>query len=120
MNPEEIKKETLKYGILGEDNSSPQEKLEKFSGITSWEYLKPHYEAGVLYHLDSSITIKDAGLAFSTDDTKKVESWLSDGSLVKIEALHAFQWDSDEESKKEQFEALVVSPFVLCQLKNKG
>jgi hypothetical protein len=40
-----------------------------------------------------------------------VEGWLKSGDLVKIGDLHAAQW----EGKAVEFEALVVSPFVLCR-----
>ena len=116
MNPEEVKKKRMEFGMLGKDESSNTEKLEKFSGVTSWEYLKPHYEAGVLYHLDTSISLQEAGKAFADDNHPQVEEWLLNGVLLKIEAMHAFQWDDEENLTKEQFNALVVSPFVLCQL----
>ena len=116
MDPEEIKKQSMEFGMLGKDESTDREKLEKFSGITSWEFLKPHYEAGVLYHVDSSIPLQQAGEAFSNDQHDQVEQWIIDGTLLKIEAIHAFQWEDDKELKKEQFNAVVVSPFVLCQL----
>ena len=108
MDPEEVKKQRMEFGILGKDESTNAEKLEKFSGITSWEYLKPHYEAGVLYHLDPSVSLEDAGKAFSEDNHAQVEEWLLNGVLLKIESIHAFQWDDDENLTKEQFNALVV------------
>jgi hypothetical protein len=40
-----------------------------------------------------------------------VEAWLRCGDLVKIGDLHAAQW----EKGGMEFEALVVSPFVLCR-----
>jgi hypothetical protein len=51
------------------------------------------------------------GAAISEDETAKVTTWLKLADLVKIEKLHAIQW----ENKEQQFEALVVSPFVLCR-----
>jgi hypothetical protein len=41
-----------------------------------------------------------------------VEAWLNVGDLVKISELHAQQWETAPETR---FEALVVSPFVLCR-----
>jgi len=116
MDSEEVKKQRMQFGMLGEDPDTNAQKLEKFSGLTSWEYLKPHYEAGVLYHVDPSIPLNDVGKAFSEDNRQQTEEWLLNGVLLKIESIHAFQWDDEENLTKEQFHALVVSPFVLCQL----
>ena len=51
------------------------------------------------------------GVALAANDTSAVEAWLKSGDLVKIEAIHAAQWETDGPA----FEALVVSPFVLCR-----
>lgn len=103
--------------MIGEDASSPEEKIAKYTGVVDWTYLKPHYESEVLYYLDPAISLEQAGLAIIADDKKTVSQWLKKGDLVKIEALHAAQWEKEEPDgiKKTQFRALVVSPFVLCQ-----
>ncbi|MDB4804895.1 DUF2288 domain-containing protein, partial [Akkermansiaceae bacterium] len=59
-----------------------------------------------------SLALEAVGAAITADDKAAVEAWLKAGDLVKIEALHAVQWEGSEQL----FEALVVSPFVLCQL----
>ena len=105
------KPEPMKYGMLGEDESSTSEKLAKYSGECGWEYLKPHYENDVLYFVDPGLALEDVGAAISEDDKNRVGAWLKSGDLVKIEALHASQWEGTEQ----QFQALVVSPFVLCR-----
>lgn len=103
--------EPMKYGILGKDESTTSEKLAKYSGECGWEYLKPHFENEVLYFVDPGLALEDVGAAISEDDKESVERWLRLGDLVKIEALHAGQWEGTEQ----QFQALVVSPFVLCR-----
>ncbi|MGJ8696795.1 MAG: DUF2288 family protein [Verrucomicrobiaceae bacterium] len=104
--------EQMRYGMLGEDTRSTEEKLAKYRGQVDWSYLKPHFQNGVLYFLDPSIKLETAAAAISADEKDTVHTWLKSGDLVKIEALHAHQWEDTEQ----QFEALVVSPFVLCQL----
>ncbi len=101
----------MKYAILGEDTATPIEKLEKYTGIVGWDYLAPHFLNGVLYFVDNELSLAEVGLAFSENQAERVEGWLKSGDLVKIGDLHAEQW------KKEgtEFEALVVSPFVLCR-----
>ena len=101
----------MKYGILGEDDTGTEEKLAKYTGRVPWSYLVPHYESGVLYFVDPDLKLEVVGAAFSENNTEEVERWLKAGDLVKIEELHASQWaDGDT-----RFEALVVSPFVLCR-----
>ena len=53
----------------------------------------------------------EVGAAISENNKARVEGWLKSGDLVKIGDLHAAQW----EGGAGEFEALVVSPFVLCR-----
>jgi hypothetical protein len=101
----------MKYAILGEDNSTVEDKLEKYTGTVVWSYLAPHYLSGVLYYVDRSLALADVGRAFTGNEKEKVEAWLKSGDLVKISELHAAQWQKGGG----EFEALVVSPFVLCR-----
>ena len=103
--------EPMKYAILGQDTSSTAEKLESYTGTVGWSYLRPHWQNGVLYFVDPELKLVDVGAAISENDKARVEGWLKSGDLVKIGDLHAAQW----EGKAVQFEALVVSPFVLCR-----
>lgn len=101
----------MKYVMLGEDASSTEEKLAKYTGTVAWSYLAPHFENGSLYFVDPALKLEDVGAAFSSNRKEQVEAWLKSGDLVKISALHAMQW----EGTGSEFEALVVSPFVLCR-----
>jgi hypothetical protein len=104
--------EEMKYGLIGEDEQTTEEKLTKYTGEVDWSYLKPHFEKESLFFVDPSLKLERVGVAISHDDSKQVDLWLKKADLVKIEALHAAQW---EEDTKQKFEALVVSPFVLCR-----
>jgi hypothetical protein len=101
----------MKYALLGEDHSSDEEKLERFTGEVGWSYLRPHYQSGVLFFVDPSLRLQHVGAAISADETDRVKSWMKSGDMVKIGSLHAAQWEGTETL----FEALVVSPFVLCR-----
>ncbi len=105
--------EGMKYGLLGVDQSSDAEKLAKYQGEVDWSYLRPHYERECLYFVDPQLEMSLVGEAMAKDDATAIERWLKAGDLVKIEAIHAFQWEGGELV----FEALVVSPFVLCRPK---
>lgn len=101
----------MQYGMIGEDNASDGEKLAKFKGEVDWSYLKPHFERDCLFFVDASLEMTEVGEAMAKDDSEAVKGWMKSGDLVKIEAIHAFQW----EDGKTEFEALVISPFVLCR-----
>jgi hypothetical protein len=111
ISPDPNAPEPLKYTMLGEDDSTTEEKLEKYTGTVDWNYLKPHYQSGVLYFADPGLRLTEVGMAFSENRKDQVETWLKAGDLVKIGDLHAEQWSKGET----EFEALVISPFVLCR-----
>ena len=106
---EDSKQSSLRYGILGKDSHTTREKLEKYTGEVGWDYLRPHFESGVLIYVDPSLSITEVGEALSGDETEKIKAWLKSGDLVKPGELHARWWSQNKES----FTALVVSPFVL-------
>ena len=110
-SPDDPPAEPMRYGVLGDDTATPEEKLSKYTGEVDWEYLRPHYESGSLFFVDPDLSLETAGAALTTNDTATVEAWLKAGDLVKIEALHAAQWQDNAPA----FHALVVSPFVLCR-----
>ncbi len=111
VSPNPNNPEPLKYAILGDDTSSTEEKLGKYTGTVDWKYLQPHFLSGVLYFVDPSLALTEVGAAFSEDGRERVEAWLKAGDVVKIADLHAAQWAKGGT----EFEALVVSPFVLCR-----
>ncbi|MFP6896222.1 MAG: DUF2288 family protein [Roseibacillus sp.] len=101
----------MKYVMLGDDNSGTEEKLAKYTGNVPRSYLASHYENDTLFFVDPELKLETVGAVFTEDRSKQVEEWLKSGDLVKIEDLHVKQWAESEC----QFEALVVSPFVLCR-----
>jgi len=111
VSPNASNPKPLKYTMLGEDTSTAEEKLEKYTGTVDWKYLRPHHLSGVLYFVDTELELVEVGAAFSKNDKPRVEGWLKAGDIVKISELHAEQW----EKGGTEFEALVVSPFVLCR-----
>jgi len=101
--------EGMRYGMLGNDRSPVDEKLDKYTGDVDWVYLQPHFDAGSLVYVDPGLTLKLVGQAFTQDDRQQVEAWFKSGDLVKPSQPHAAHWSQS----KSQFMALVVSPFVL-------
>lgn len=106
-----MSEDQMRYGIIGEDESSTADKLAKYTGRVGWDYLRDPYLNGILFFVDPSLKLEQVGQVIAEDDSEQVDRWLKSGDLVKIEKLHAGQWEGSEQ----QFEALVVSPFVLCR-----
>ncbi|MCG8600231.1 MAG: DUF2288 domain-containing protein [Verrucomicrobiales bacterium] len=105
------KEDGMVYGMLGDDDLSTAEKLEKYTGVVGWKHLEPHYKNEALLWLDPSLDLTTVGEAIANDDTEKVRAWKESGDLVTPSTPHAFYW----EESKATFRALVVSPFVLIQ-----
>jgi hypothetical protein len=101
----------MKYGMLGVDDSTTGEKLANYTGVVGWDYLRDHQKNGVLFFVDPGLRLEEVGQVVSDDGSEKVSQWLKSGDLVKLEEIHAAQWEGSDQ----QFEALVVSPFVLCR-----
>ncbi len=101
----------LKYGIIGEDSSTDLDKLEKYTGEVSWDYLEKHYRSGALLYIDPSLDLIVVGKAIAKDDAYSVAEWKKSGDIVKPSAPHAMYW----QNSNIRFKALVVSPFVLIQ-----
>lgn len=101
----------MEYDILGSDESTEEQKLEKYTGVVEWSYLQKHYENGALLYVDPTVPLIEVGKALTDDDAEKVKRWRKSGEIVTPSTPHAFYW----EESKAQFRALVVSPFVLIQ-----
>ena len=97
------------------DSTTPDpgtlDKLAAYTGTVPWSYLAPHQTTGSLYFVDPSLKLEVVGAAISENNAAQVKAWLKSGDLVKIEEIHAAQWTD----AAKEFEALVVSPFVLCR-----
>jgi len=103
--------EVMRYGMVGEDSRSIDEKLDKYTGEVEWEYLKKPFENGVVFYVDPALDLAEVGRAFTEDNTESVKAWKSKGDIIQPGPPHAEYW----ESEKARFLALVVTPFVLIQ-----
>lgn len=103
--------EGMKYGMLGVDHSTTDEKLAKYKGVVGWDYLSGPQKNGVLYFVDPNLALEEVGEAVVRDESAQVRAWLQSADLVLLEEIHAAQWQGSDQ----EFEALVVSPFVFCR-----
>ena len=108
--PEEDPKK-LQYDILGEDSSSHEEKIAKYTGEVDWSYIKPHYKSGAMIYVDPVLELSEVAEAFTSDNKTQVQAWLKSADLVKPSHLHEDWWEHDQT----RFTAVVITPFVLAQ-----
>ena len=101
----------MEYGMLGEDGTSQEDKVAKYTGDVDWEYLKPHFKTGSMIYVDPTLELKEVAQAFITDDKEKVATWMKKADIVKPGPQHA-EW---REYDKSRFTAVVCTPFVLAQ-----
>ncbi|HIG83587.1 MAG TPA: DUF2288 family protein [Verrucomicrobia bacterium] len=111
MNSESKNPDSMNYGMLQNQIPSNSQKLDKYLGEVTWQYLEPHFRNGSLIYIDKSLCIKDVANAFAQDDKKKVAEWLKAGDALKPGQAHAKYWEKSNST----FTALVVSPFVIIQ-----
>jgi len=105
-------KKPMEYGMVGDDGLTMEQRLEKYSGIATWEYLRAACMYEVLFYVDATLPLKTVANAFLDDEADQIKEWMLKGDIVKLEKLHLAHFDQDREKK---FDALVVSPFVLCK-----
>lgn len=97
--------------VLSAGTGASEDPLAAYTGTVTWSYLRPHCENGSLHFVDPSLSLTEVGAAMARNDTVRIAAWLKSGDLVRLGPLHAAQWEHDAP----EFEALVVSPFVLCR-----
>lgn len=100
----------LRYQILGDDGLTEEQRLEKYTGPVSYDYLLGPLRNGMLVQVHEALDLAQVGLAFIRDDKKSVQAWLDEELLVRVTE------DTFEKREgPEAYTAIVVSPFVLCQ-----
>ncbi len=101
----------LRYQMLGDDGLTEQQRLEKYTGPVSCDYLSGPLKNGVLVQVHEALDLSQVGLAFIRDDKRSVQAWLDEELLVRV-TEETFEIHQGPEA----YTALVVSPFVLYQV----
>ncbi len=102
----------MEYNMVGDDGLTMEERLEKYSGVDDWGYLRAACMYNVLYYVDQELDLKEVANAIMKDEADQIDAWLKKGDIVRLEELHLYHFDKN---KEKPFEAAVVSPFVLCK-----
>lgn len=100
----------MRYSIIGDDGLTAEERLRKYTGPVSYDYLLGPLRNGVLIQVHEALDLTDVGRAFITDDRRRVQAWLDEELLVQMTEETFAKRDGAE-----AYTAVVVSPFVLVQ-----
>jgi hypothetical protein len=100
----------MRYNILGDDGLTEEQRLDKFTGPVSCDYLLGPLRNGVLITVHEALDLREVGLAFIRDDKRSVRAWL-DEQLLEIAKEDTFE----KRDGAEAYMAVVVSPFVLVR-----
>lgn len=106
-SPDEDK---LRYQMLGDDGLTEEERLRKYIGPVSYDYLLGPLRNGVLIQVHEALNLPDVGMAFIRDDRKRVQAWLDEELLVQVS-----EDNFEKREGAEAYTAAVVTPFVLVQ-----
>ena len=98
----------MRYNILGDDGLTEAQRLEKYTGPASHDYLLGPLRNGVLVQVHEALDLTQVGLAFIHDDKRSVQAWLDEELLVRMT-----EETFEKREGPEAYTALVVSPFVL-------
>lgn len=100
----------LRYQMLGDDGLTEEQRLEKYTGPVSYDYLLGPLRNGVLIQVHDALDLAQTGLAFIRDDRRKVQAWLDEELLVR-----ATEDTFEKRDGPGAYTAVVVSPFVLVK-----
>ncbi len=81
----------------------------------NWAMLELHHKREALYLVENSLNLSFAGEIIAQDNVEIVKKWLSTGELRKPKEKEIQTWQAEPALK--MFKFLIVSPYVLIQLK---
>lgn len=81
----------------------------------SWAMLRDHHKRGAVF-LVKDLDLVDAAAALAQDEAAKVKLWLDGGNLVKVEDEEAE--DYEKSASEENFQFIIIQPYVLIKLMN--
>ena len=102
--------DSLRQPSPDDDGLTEEQRLEKYTGPVSYDYLVPHLKNGALITVHEALDLTQVALAFVHDDRRNVQAWLDEQLLIQA-TLETFE----KREGAEAYKAVIVSPFVLCR-----
>lgn len=85
--------------------------LTEMMGPVQWALLKPHVQRDAVVVVNPNLDLVDVGVAIATDNTRAVQRWIKEQLIVKPNAQQLSMWGEGNQ----QFQSLIVQPYVLVQ-----
>ncbi|MBP0011658.1 MAG: DUF2288 domain-containing protein [Roseofilum sp. SID2] len=89
-----------------------RERLTQEIDRAQWQWLKPHIARDNVVVVTQGLDLVDVGVAIATDQLTSVQHWISEQLIAKPTLEQLNHWERVED---QQFEALIVQPYVLVQ-----
>ncbi|HBQ99944.1 MULTISPECIES: DUF2288 domain-containing protein [unclassified Roseofilum] len=89
-----------------------RERLAQEIDRAQWQWLKPHIARDNVVVVTQGLDLVDVGVAIATDQLTSVQHWISEQLIAKPTLEQLNHWERVED---QQFEALIVQPYVLVQ-----
>jgi hypothetical protein len=91
--------------------SSPV-KFECAVDQAEWAWLKPHLHRDAVWMVRAPIDLLQVARDIAEDHALKIQAFLNEGSLFKLDSVQIELWNQDPLKK---FNIVIVQPFVLVQ-----
>ncbi len=86
--------------------------LAAMVGSADWHTLIPHAARDSLVIVHAGLDLVDVGVAVATDNVNSVQRWISEALITKPTVEQLENWERD---RTQQFQTLIVQPYVLIQ-----
>ena len=91
-----------------------RDKLNLETSQIAWKELQRFFASGTAIAVSTQLDLVEVAHAFSSDETSKVEQWMSENRLDKVSDQLAQQWIATDATVW----AVVIKPWILVQSKN--
>lgn len=101
--------ERMRYEMVGDDGLNDEQRIQKYTGPVSYDYLIGPLRNGVLIQVDEALDLHAVAKALIQDDKKRVQAWLAEELIVVAQEATFPKKEGDA------YTATVVTPFVLVK-----
>lgn len=98
-----------------ENDQDLYDKVNRETARIQWSELERHFAAGAVVFVSEDLDLVDVAVRMSHDDKDKVQRWMAEGTLHKVNDEQAQVWAVADST----LWAAVVHPFVLVQPEKK-
>ncbi len=95
-------------------NQDLRAQLQENLDEAEWDWLIPHAKRDAIIIVAAGLDLLEVGVALASDNTAKVEVWISEALITKPSSEQMGEWNSD---RTRRFDTLIVQPYVLVQEK---